>query len=328
MPGETMQRVFALMIMVPIRVVALMLLRNTQSSAQIRPVKLGFFVILAFIGTAHSTSSQTVDGKFDVGGRQIRLVCQGRGYPAVVVDAGLGTGPVEDRPWQGIATMVAAVTRVCLYDRAGRGGSDPNPKVVITSADAAGDMARALEVAGVQGPYVVVGHSIGGLNAQVFAARYPSKVAGLVLVSTTHPDQFNIWASLLPAPIDGEAKEITDTRAFLTKIQSDPTQNPERLDVRESEEQARQLHSLGSKPVIVLTHSPKFRMVPGLAEPLAIKLENATQGMQKQFLQLSTKSTQHIAATAGHHLPDEAPGFVVDGILEAVRDVRAAAPVR
>lgn len=297
-------------------------------SVMIKSATLGLVLAFAFSGVARSISSQTVDGKFDVGGRQIRLACHGNGYPTVVVDAGLGTSPVEDRPWQGIATKVSAVTRVCLYDRAGRGGSDPSPKTVVTSADAAADMARVLEVAGVQGPYVVVGHSIGGLHAQVFAALYPSKVAGLVLVSTTHPDQFDIWASLLPAAVDGEAKEITDTRTFLTTIQSDPSRNSERLDVRESEEQARQVHSLGSKPVIVLTHSPKFRMVPGLAEPLAIKLESATQEMQKQFLSLSTNSTQHIAATAGHHLPDEAPDFVADGILEAVKDVRAARPPR
>ena len=65
-------------------------------------------------------------------------------------------------------------------------------------------------------------------------------------------------------------------------------------------------------------------MVPGLAEPLAIKLENATQQMQKQFLQLSTNSKQHIAATAGHELPHEDPDFVIEGILEGVHDVRAA----
>jgi len=290
----------------------------------IKPVNLAFVLLLALTGIARSSSGQAVDGKFDVGGRHIRLACQGSGDPTVVVDSGLGIAPAEDRSWQGIAAKVAAVTRVCLYDRAGRGGSDTNPKPVTTSADAAADMAHALEVAGVQGPYLVAGHSIGGLDAQVFAARYPSRVAGLVLVSTTHPDQFNIWASLLPAAVDGEAKAITEARAFLSAVQSDPSRNPERLDFRESEEQARQLHSLGSKPVIVLTHSPKFRMAPGLPEPLAIELEAATQQMQKQYLRLSTNSTQHIAATAGHQLPDEAPEFVADGILEAVRDVRAA----
>jgi pimeloyl-ACP methyl ester carboxylesterase len=286
----------------------------------------GFLLLLALAGTASATSAQAPDGKFDVGGRRIRLACQGEGYPTVVIDAGLGTAPVEDSAWQQIASKVAAVTRVCLYDRAGLGGSDPNPAPVITSLDSTTDMARALEAAGLHGPFLVVGHSIGGLHAQVFASRYPTKVAGLVLVSTTHPDQCNIWLSLLPPPVDGEPKIITDTRTFLKTIQSDPLKNGERLNIGKSDEQARQLHSLGSKPVIILTHSPKFRMVPSLAEPLAIQLENATQKMQKQLLQLSTNSKQLIAATAGHELPHEDPDFVVDGILEGVRNVRAARP--
>lgn len=282
------------------------------------------FVFFILAGTPQWMSAQTLDGKFDVGGRRIHLACQGSGYPTVIVDAGLGTAPAEDSAWQQIASKTAAVTRVCLYDRAGLGGSDPNPKPVITSLDSATDEARALKAAGLHGPFLVVGHSIGGLNAQVFANFYPSEVAGLILVSTTHPDQFNIWLSLLPPPAEGESKAITDGRTFMKTIQSDPLKNEERLDFHQSAEQARQLHSLGSKPVIVLTHSPKFRMVPGLAEPLSIKLENATQKMQKQFLQLSTNSKQHIAATAGHELPHEDPDFVIDGILEGVRDVRAA----
>jgi pimeloyl-ACP methyl ester carboxylesterase len=296
----------------------------------IKPTKsmLVTFVLLVLAGTAQWMFAQTPDGRFDIGGRHIRLACQGSGYPTVVIDAGLGTAPAEDSAWQKIASKVATVTRVCLYDRAGLGGSDPNPKRVITSLDSATDMDRALKVAGLKGPFLVVGHSIGGLNAQVFANHYPSEVAGLVLVSTTHPDQFNIWLSLLPPPVDGESKVIADLRTFLETIQFDPSKNEERLDVRQSEVEARQLHSLGDKPVIVLTHSPKFRMVPGLDEPLAIKLENATQQMQKQFLKLSTNSKQRIAATAGHELPHEDPDFVVAGILEGVREVRAASHAR
>jgi pimeloyl-ACP methyl ester carboxylesterase len=292
----------------------------------IKPVKsiLGTFVLLAIVGMTDGIAAQAPDGKFDIGGRRIRLACQGNQYPTVVIDAGLGTAPAEDSAWQKIASKIAAITRVCLYDRAGLGGSDPNPKPVITSLDSATDEARALKIAGLDGPFLVVGHSIGGLNAQVFASHYPSEVAGLVLVSTTHPDQFKIWLSLLPPPTGGESKALTDGRTFMQTIQSDPSKNEERIDFHQSALEARKLHTLGSKPVIVLTHSPKFRMVPGLDEPLAIKLENATQQMQKQFLQLSTRSKQRIAATAGHELPHEAPDFVIEGILEGVRDVRAA----
>jgi len=85
---------------------------------------------------------------------------------------------------------------------------------------------------------------------------------------------------------------------------------------------AHQLTSLGNKPVIVLTHSPRFCMVPGLSEPIAVRLEDATQRMQQQFLSLSTNSRQNVAARAGHGLPHEDPAFVVNGILQGVAAVR------
>lgn len=283
-----------------------------------------FALISIFLGTPPKISAQTLDGKFDVGGRHIRIACQGSGSPTVVIDAGLGTAPIEDAAWQNVSFKTSVTTRVCMYDRAGLGGSEPNPKPFITSLDSVSDLHRALEVAGVHGPYLIAGQSIGGLHALVFANRYPSDVAGLVLVSSTCPDQFSTWLKLLPPPANGEAKAISDTRSFLEAILSGSSKNSEHLDVRRSTEQALQLHSLGSKTVIVLTHSPRFRMVPGLEEPLSIKLENATQQMQKEFLKLSTNSKQHIAATAGHHLQLEDPDFVISGIAEGVRDVRAS----
>jgi pimeloyl-ACP methyl ester carboxylesterase len=264
-----------------------------------------------------------VDGRFDVGGRSIRLSCAGTGAPTVVVDAGLGTAPVEDSGWRAIAAKIAPVTRICLYDRAGLGGSDPAPGTPRTSGDAAADLHAALAKAGVPGPYLLAGHSIGGLHAQVFAARYPRDTAGLVLISSTHPDQMTSWLSLLPTAAPNEEKAITEVRAFLTMMITDSTKNEEKLDFAASAAQARTLKTLGAKPLVVATHSPGFRMVPGLSEGMAIKLETATQQMQKEFLSLSSNGRQNIAATAGHGLPHEDPGFVVDNILEGVALVRA-----
>ncbi|MGE7136726.1 alpha/beta fold hydrolase [Luteibacter sp. NPDC031894] len=274
---------------------------------------------------AMATDAQTsgnVDGPFDIGGRTIHLSCQGRGKPVVVVDAGMGTAPAEDPGWQRIAQQVASTTTVCLYDRAGLGASMKAPPGPRTSGDAANDLHAALSAAHVPGPYLLVGHSIGGLHAQVFASRYPADTAGLVLVSSTHPDQTRQWLALLPPPAANEEKAVTDTRTFLTSMANDPTKNEEMLDFAASAKQAKELHSLGAKPVVVATHSPRFRMVPGLSEPVAIKLEDATQRMQKEFLSLSTDGHQNIAATAGHGLPHEDPAFVVDNILQAVALVR------
>ncbi|SEP09240.1 Pimeloyl-ACP methyl ester carboxylesterase [Luteibacter sp. UNC138MFCol5.1] len=276
--------------------------------------------------SARAHADETLDGRFDIGGRSIKLKCEGSGAPVVVVDAGLGTAPAEDPGWLGIAAKVAPVTRVCLYDRAGVGGSDPAKTRPRTSKDAAEDLHAALKAAHVPGPYLLVGHSIGGLHAQVFASMYPNDTAGLVLVSSTHPDQSSTWLSVLGPAKPGEEKAVTEARTFISTVQTDPAKNEEGLDITPSLAQAKQLHSLGAKPVIVATHSPRFRMVPGLSEPMSIKLEDATQRLQKQFLTLSSNAHQNIAATAGHGLPHEDPAFVVANILQGVKAVRAQSP--
>ena len=227
-----------------------------------------------------------IDGRFDIGAREMRLACSGAGGPTVVIDAGMGTAPVEDPGWQRIAAQVSPVTRVCLVDRAGLGGSDPAPTGPRTSLDAARDLHAVLAKAGEQGPFLLVGHLVGGLHAQVFAAQYPADTAGMVLVSSTHPDQIPTWLALLPPAAGGEEKALTEARAFLTSMEADPTKNEERLDMKASAAEAHQLVSLGNKPVIVATHSPRFRMVPGLSEPIAVRLEEATQRMQRKFSSL------------------------------------------
>lgn len=287
-------------------------------------------VMPAIVSGTFAGSALAQDGRFDVGGgRMIRLFClgPGQGAPTVVVDAGMGMAPVEDEAWRRIAARVSQTTRVCLYDRAGLGGSDPAPAgKPRTSADAAADLEAALRAARVAPPFLLAGHSIGGLHAQVFAARYPEETAGLVLISSTHPDQMEAWLARLPAATPGEPKPLSDARGFLTRMPRDPSLNPENLDVAASNGQARELRSLGDKPVVVATHSPKWRMVPDLPEPLSVELEAVTQDLQKGFLALSPRATQVIAPSAGHGLPHEDPGFVTEAILGGVRAARERRP--
>lgn len=284
---------------------------------------LSLIATLMLLPSGAGASARDADDRFDIGGRSIRIACQGTAYPTVVVDAGLGTAPAEDEGWKKIAGKVAPHTRICLYDRAGLGGSDPAPKVPRTSMDAAADLRATLRKAGIEGPYLLVGHSIGGLHAQVFASRYPVDTAGLALISSTHPDQMRTWLALLPPAAPDEEKAITEARAFLTSTAEDPMRNEESLAFAPSAAEARRLRTLGARPVIVATHSPRYRMVPGLSEPMAIKLEAATQQLQKRFLSLSSNARQNIAATAGHGLPHEDPAFVVQNILQGVALVRS-----
>lgn len=82
------------------------------------------------------------------------------------------------------------------------------------------------------------------------------------------------------------------------------------------------LQSLGSEPLVILTHSPKWKMVPNLPRPVLAKLEAENQRLQRSFLKLSRGSRQMIASSAGHELPEEDPDLVVTGVLDAVRMVR------
>jgi len=124
----------------------------------------------------------------DVGGHRLHLQCQGTGMPVVVLEAGNLSFSIQ---WAWISPGIARTTRVCSYDRAGYGWSDPTPWPPIAGRQA-DDLARLLEIAGEPGPYVLVGHSYGALVSRAFAARYPEAVAGVVLIDPAHPSQYDL----------------------------------------------------------------------------------------------------------------------------------------
>lgn len=114
-------------------------------------------------------------------GRRLNLVCNGRGSPTVILEAGFGA---TAGAWHKVQPAVARTTRVCAYDRAGYGFSDPGP-LPRDGAAIARDLEHALAAARITGPYVVVGHSSGGLYARLFAARRPREAVGLILLDPT-----------------------------------------------------------------------------------------------------------------------------------------------
>ena len=148
-------------------------------------------LVVASIGGGFQTVSETLDARaypppgqlVDVGGRKLHLHCTGSGSPTVVLEPGHG-GSSSELGW--IAPAIARDSRVCVYDRAGRGWSDaaegPQDAVQIAT-----DLNTLLDRAHVPGPYVLAGHSFGGLYTLTFAARYPDRVAGMVLLDSTAP---------------------------------------------------------------------------------------------------------------------------------------------
>jgi pimeloyl-ACP methyl ester carboxylesterase len=124
--------------------------------------------------------------------RRLNFRCMGQGAPTVILEAGFGAG---SNAWEGVQPKVAQMTRVCAYDRAGYGFSDPGPLPRDGEA-VARDLDFGLRAAGVSGPYVVVGHSAGGLYARLFAARRRKDVVGLVFVDSSVEHQTQRMAAL------------------------------------------------------------------------------------------------------------------------------------
>jgi pimeloyl-ACP methyl ester carboxylesterase len=122
----------------------------------------------------------------DIGGRSLNISCAGSDSPAVILES--GGGGYGGYGWRKVQAEVAKFTTVCWYDRAGEGWSDPAP-TARSSATIVHDLQELLHRAPVAGPYVLVGHSIGGEYVRIFTAQFPSEVAGVVLVDSSHPDQ-------------------------------------------------------------------------------------------------------------------------------------------
>jgi pimeloyl-ACP methyl ester carboxylesterase len=117
----------------------------------------------------------------DIGGRRINLRCSGSGTPTVVLVSGLGSWSVV---WYKTQAEIAKRTRVCSFDRASYGFSDPAPRPQ-TLPDVPADLHATLESARVPAPHVLVGHSLGGIEVRMFAQRWPQEVAGMVIVDSS-----------------------------------------------------------------------------------------------------------------------------------------------
>jgi pimeloyl-ACP methyl ester carboxylesterase len=185
----------------------------------------------------------------DVGGRRLVLTTSGDGAPTVVLETGLGA---ESDEWSAVQRSIAPLVRVCRYDRAGRGASDPAARPRSAAALIA-DLHTLLQGADLPPPYLLVGHSFGGLLMRLFAHRHRALVAGLVLVDAMHEDQFGVFGPTFPPPRLDEPAGLAETREFWTRGWRDPRSTPEGLDLVASCEQARTIDSLGDLPPHVLT---------------------------------------------------------------------------
>jgi pimeloyl-ACP methyl ester carboxylesterase len=231
--------------------------------------------------TPRFTTTVTVDG------RRLGLTCAGSGSPTVVLVGGIKR-PAEVI-WPVIFDAISPLTRVCAFDRAGVGPSDPQPHTSQTAADVVADLHGALAAAGETGPYVLVGFSVSGLFVRLYASTYPDEMAGLVLVEGSPPGIYGPFAANDPgteAPID--------------------------LFVSESQ-------------VVVAPPPPPMPMVNILAEKFDPTYAPGTPGtwfalQARQAKDLGARTVT--AKESGHLVPLDQPQVVVTAIADVVAAVR------
>ncbi len=298
-------------------------LRSRSARVLLYPV-LALLVVAALAGGyetvrgAIRAGAAPGDGRLiDVGGHRLYLDCTGEGSPTVVIEPGAGLASSD---LDLIAPMVARDTRVCIYDRAGRGRSDPAPGPQ-DGARIAADLHTLLERAGEPGPYVVAGHSFGGLYALTFAARYSEEVAGLVLVDSTAPASDPAPGTAGP---DDTASRLSALVGAAGRLGIGPLLGAEsgshlRSSVDEylvaasSVQQGGALETFADKPLVVLTAGSGTR--PGWTEA------------QDALATLSTNTLHRTVAGATHgSLLGEDAAETAVGILDVVSAVRTGTP--
>jgi len=299
-------------------------------------------LLLAAFGGAYETIRETQDEaaypksgrSIDVGGRTLHISCTGSGTPTVVLEPGLGEPGAMMAGW--IQPGVAETTRVCVYDRAGKGWSEqaegPRDGLAI-----AADLHALLSAAGVPGPYVLVGHSSGGVYVQVYAARYPDEVAGMVLLDSQPPDAFaslpgypGVYEALRKATalfpslarigvmrliysfsvVDLPPEARAEERAIWSTASHNRSLRDEVAGLKAALTQAQDLTTLGEKPLIVLT--------------AAKGAETGWLPLQDEMAGLSTNSVHRVLQAATHPSlteDEDVAAMSVRAILDVVEAV-------
>ncbi len=245
----------------------------------------------------------------DNGGQSLPIHCKGTGTPTVLMEAGArGNGAV----WQPVLPELAKLTQVCVYDRAGAGYSDapPQPRAVAQITE---ELHTLVARARLAGPFVLVGHSLGGLYVRLYAARFPTDVAGMVLVdATTEDDDVRVWP-LVPAAVhaaadhdraaDGEGVNLDAISAAMAQLRAAN-------------------RSLGDKPLVVLTAGQPQGPIPGVSPEVNAQMAKISAEMQAALPTFSSNSTQVVATKSHHFIQREAPKLVIAAVQQVVGAVR------
>jgi len=288
---------------------------------------------LAVIGAFYQAVATEIDQRaypppgemVDVGNHSLHINCIGKGSPTVILESGLGTMSAD---WANVQPRVAKTTRVCAYDRAGTGWSEPGPEPR-DPKQISSELHALLAKAEIDGPYVLVGQSFGGLYVRMYADLYPKEVAGVVLVDASHPDMWSrlppeVVATLRPpawqvgamtfltrlgifrlSSVDMAGcglpeQQCKEEQAYLRSTRYRVTWGEEML-VPGRDAQVRATGNLGDKPLVVLSAGDHGRDLAAGVSPTALaRFERTWRNLQSELAALSTDSTHIMVEGAGH----------------------------
>jgi pimeloyl-ACP methyl ester carboxylesterase len=282
----------------------------------------------------------------DLGGHRLHFHCMGEGSPTVVIE---GAGAGASTEWREIQREVAKGTRVCVYDRGGYGWSDGGPEPR-TSDRIVDELHTLLHRAGAPTPYVLVGHSLGGVHVRHYARRFPDQVAGLVLVDSSHENQLvrlpaeartleqqvralgvaRILARFgvlrlaevlgLGHSIPGYDELTAEGRAVALRSSVADSLHSELGNVETGVREAEAVDpDLGNIPIAVLSRGVPIRYRSGVSVEQA---ERVWRDLQADLSALSTNSRHIIAEGSSHYVHLDQPDVVVDAIKWVVDEVR------
>jgi pimeloyl-ACP methyl ester carboxylesterase len=278
-------------------------------------------LFLVLVASCKPSQEPSLDKLIDVGTHSLYIHCLGTGRPTIVIDTGVGE---RYESWETIIATLGRQTRVCAYDRAGYGRSEPGPKPR-DSQRAANELHLLLSNAGEDGPFILVGHSLGGLNMQVYANTYREEVAALVLLDPSPlgwlvgegfpelRELFNQETIALRQAADA-ARASTDPKESAMAAYLDATASEFEAFFGRTADEVSAIQSFGELPLTVIGATEPD---PGFGEtgPAFRQFWNE----ENQALARKSASGQFILAEgSSHHIHLDTPQLVIDAILELV----------
>jgi pimeloyl-ACP methyl ester carboxylesterase len=272
------------------------------------------FILAIAVLFSSCISAKEIPGRLvDVGGRKMHIVCVGEGAPTVVLESGMGE---SWETWSKVQHPIARNYRTCAYDRAGIGSSEPRKGRSIASL--AEDLHAVLAAAGEKPPYVLVGHSLGGLIVRKFAAEHPAEVVGMVLVDSAH-EEYRLRAPA--SALEESARTLKAQRAAFEKDRSEGTlrgnvawwearfEEWELPDVADAIPPDRRRIAA---PLVVITAGRRAKP-PSRSEEAHTALVALLEELQKEIASRSPKS-EHWHSETGHYVHVDQPAIVIDAI--------------